>query len=232
MRPADAVSADGPANLLSAVRLCTREEFHLEDEPSGVYLVMNNTIHAARDVRKSHTKMVDTFESGSAGPIGILSDTEIVLYRKPGSYTVNLPCDNLDAVPEKNVPIAATGAGHDAYVFDRAIAGEYDVDGIVLQTTGNGDVQPSISEAADEALEAGIPICASTRVYWGPMSSGPTPDDEQWSMITTEDIAPWNARLLMMAALSASDGEPGIETVRQAMYESKYGNEAVRPSTL
>ncbi len=234
MRPADAVSADGPANLLSAVRMCTREEFHLQDEPSGVYLVMNNTIHAARDVRKSHTKMADTFESGPAGPIGILSDSEIVLYREPGSYTVNLPCDNLDAVPEKTVPIADTGAGYGTYLFDQAIAGEYDVDGIVIQTTGNGGVQPAISEAVDEALEAGIPVAESTRVYWGPMSSGPTPDDEEWSAITTEDIAPWNARLLTMAALAASEGddESGIETIRHAVYESKYGNEAMRPSAL
>lgn len=232
MRPADAISADGAANLLSAVRLCTREEFHLETEPSGVYVVMNDTIHAARDVRKSHTKMVDTFESGPAGAIGILTDTEIVLYREPGSYTANLPCNNLDAVPEKNVPIASTGAGHDAFIFEQAIAGDYDVDGIVLHTTGNGGVQPPISEASDRTLEAGIPVAASTRVYWGPMSSGPTPDDEEGSLVTMEDIPAWNARLLMMVALTASEDEPAIEAVRQAVFESKYAGETVSPSAL
>ncbi|MDG5819773.1 asparaginase [Natronococcus sp. A-GB7] len=232
MRPADAISADGPANLLSAVRLCTREEFHLADEPSGVYMVMNDTIHAARDVRKSHTSMVDTFESGPAGPIGILTDSEIVLYREPGSYTADLSCENLDEVPNKTVPIADTGAGYDPFIFEQATAGEYDVDGIVLHTTGNGGVQPPITEARDKALEAGIPVTASTRVYWGPMSSGPTPADEEGSLVTMEDIPAWNARLLMMVALTALEDEPAIEAVRQAVYESKYASETVSPSAL
>ncbi|WP_217255550.1 asparaginase [Natronococcus occultus] len=232
MRPADAISADGPANLLSAVRLCTREEFHLTDEPSGVYMVMNDTIHAARDVRKSHTSVVDTFESGPAGPIGILTDSEIVLYREPGSYTANLTCENLDKIPDKTVPIADTGAGYEPFIFEQATAGEYDVDGIVLHTTGNGGVQPPITEARDKALDAGIPVTASTRVYWGPMSSGPTPDDEEGSLVTMEDIPAWNARLLMMVALTAAEDEPAIEAVRKAVYESKYANETVSPSAL
>jgi L-asparaginase len=236
MRPADAISADGPANLLSAVRVCTREEFHLDDEPSGVYVVMNETILAARDARKTHTSRVDTFKSEFAGPIGVLDDGEIVLYREPGSYTANLPYHNLDAVADQNVPIAGTGAGHDAYLLEQAMDGEYDVDGLVVETTGNGGTQPDIYNATSEAAEMGIPVGTSTRVYWGAMSSGPYSDDEPGTPVSTEDIPAWNARLLMMVALTATDGNPAVdsdlEMFRKAVIKSKYGNEGVVISDL
>jgi len=234
MRPADAISADGPANLVSAVRVCARSEFHLSDEPSGVYVVMNDTIHAARDVRKAHTSRVDTFDSGIAGPIGILADGEIVLHRSPGSYTVNLPTDNLGEIPEMNVPIAGNGAGHDAYILEQAIAGDYDVDGIVVATTGNGGTQPPIREATSEAAEEGIPVATSTRVYWGAMSTGPYPEFEEGSPVSMEDIPPWKARLLMMVAISATESHSEISNeqkmVQYAVYESKYGSEDIQPS--
>ncbi|WP_231754529.1 asparaginase domain-containing protein [Halapricum sp. CBA1109] len=236
MRAADAISADGPANLLSAVRVCTREEFHLDSEPSGVYVVMNETILAARDARKTHTSRVDTFKSEFAGPIGVLDDGEIVLYREPGSYTANLPYHNLDAVSDQNVPIAGTGAGHDAYILEQAMDGEYEVDGIVVETTGNGGTQPDIYSATSEAAEMGIPVGTSTRVYWGAMGAGPYSDDEPGTPVSTEDIPAWNARLLMMVALTATDGHPAIdsdlEMFRKAVIESKYGNEGVTYSSL
>lgn len=234
MRPADAISADGPANLVSAVRVCARREFHLNDEPSGVYVVMNDTIHAARDVRKAHTSRVDTFDSGIAGPIGVLGDGEIVLHRSPGSYTVNLPADSLEEIPDMTIPIAGNGAGHDAYLLEQAIAGEYDVDGIVVATTGNGGTQPPIREATSEAAEQGIPVATSTRVYWGAMSTGPYPEFEDGSSVSTEDIPPWKARLLMMVAISATESHPEISSdqkmVQYAIHESKYGSEDIQPS--
>lgn len=98
MRAADAVSADGPSNLLTAARMITREEFHLEDEPSGVYVVLNEIVHAARDVTKTHTTNVDTFESGAAGPIAVFTDEQLVLYREPGSYSANLATADLEGV--------------------------------------------------------------------------------------------------------------------------------------
>lgn len=235
MRPADAISADGPANLVAAARVCTREEFHLESEPSGVYAVMNDMILAARDVRKTHTSRVDTFKSKLAGPIGVLDGGEIVLYRDPGSYTANVEHD-LDRIPDQNVPIAGTGAGHDAYILEQAMDGEYDVDGIVVETTGNGGTQPAIYEATAEAAAMGIPVGTATRVYWGAMSTGPYPEEEQGTPVSMEDIPAWNARLLMMVAMTGTESRRGVsedlEMVRQAAYESKYGTRGIAPSTL
>lgn len=236
MRAGDAVGADGPRNLLSAVRLCTRSEFHLTKEPSGVYVVLNEKIHAARDVTKTHTTKVETFDSGPAGPVGVFTDNELLLYREPGSYTANLSHYDLDAVPEMVVPIVATGAGTEAYVTEQAVAGEYDVDGIVIQATGWwGGTAPSVSEATQEALDAGIPVARTTRVHWGPMNPGYS-DDREGEIVVMEDLPSWKARLQAMVALTMTENHPGydddLEMLRKTAQESKYAVDVVAPSTL
>lgn len=227
-RAADAVSANGPANLLTAVRMLTRHEFHLDDEPSGVYVVLNQTVHAARDVTKTHTTNVETFNSGPAGPIAVFTDNELVLYREPGSYSSNLADCNLDTAPEKVVPIVATGAGSDAYLIEQAVDGEYDVDDIVVQATGWwGGTAPEIGEARANALAEGIPVARSTRVHWGPMNPGYDPDSG--SIVVMEDLPSWKARLHMIVALTMTDD---IEEVRATVEGGKYAESAVAPSTL
>ncbi|WP_431358767.1 asparaginase [Halovenus amylolytica] len=235
-RAADATSADGPKNLLTAVRMITRREFHLDEEPSGVYLVMNETIHAARDVTKGHTIQVQSFTSGPAGPIGIFTDNELVLYRDPGSYSSNIATENLDAASEMTVPIAATGAGAEAYMIEQAVAGAYDVDGIVIQATGWwGGTAPEVSDATEAALEAGIPVGRTTRVHWGPMNPG-YDEDREGDIVVMEDLPSWKGRLHMIAALTLTEGsstsEEPLEVVRQTVDEGKYGTRVTAPSTI
>lgn len=225
MRAADAVSADGPSNLLTAARMITREEFHLADEPSGVYVVLNETIHAARDVTKSHSTKLETFESGPAGPIAVFTDEQLLLYRDPRSYSSNLFNCDLNATTDMVVPIVTTGAGADAYLIEQAAAGKYNTDGIVIQTTGWwGGTSPAISEASQDALEADIPVAQATRVHNGPLR----PNDES-SIIVMEDLPAWKARLHLMVALSISDD---IEEIRETVEGGKYGRDTLAPSSL
>lgn len=234
-RAADAVSADGPSNLLTAVRMITRREFHLDDEPSGVYVVLNETIHAARDVTKTHTTKLETFDSGPAGPIAVFTDNELVLYREPGSYSADLSSCDLDATTDMVVPIVTTGAGAEAYLIEQAVAGEYDVDGIVVLATGWwGGTAPEVSEATEAALEAGIPVARSTRVHWGPMNPG-FDEDREGEIVVIEDLPAWKARLHMIVALTTTDNLEAtdeLEEVRASVAGGKYGTKVVAPSTL
>jgi L-asparaginase len=223
MRPADAILADGPINLLLAARLVTRSEFHLSDEPSGVYVLLNETVHAARDVTKSDTWSLETFESGSPGPIARFTDDELLLYRPPGSYSANLSDCDLDATPEMTVPIVTTGAGVEAPLIEQAIDRTYDADGFVLQTTGRGGTSPAIIEASEAAIEAGIPVASGTRNHDGPLDMG------RDSTIAMEDLAAWNARVHLIVALTMTSD---IEEIRDTVKGSKYGIEIVPTSTL
>ena len=67
MRSAAEISPDGPVNLLCAVRTAASSEAR----GKGVLVVMNEEIHAAREVVKSHSANTETFVSPFWGPLGV-----------------------------------------------------------------------------------------------------------------------------------------------------------------
>ena len=66
MRPATSMSADGPLNLYNAVAVAADED----SVGHGVVAAMNEKIYDGREVRKTNTTAVDTFEAPNDGPIG------------------------------------------------------------------------------------------------------------------------------------------------------------------
>lgn len=78
MRTPDAVSADGPANILASVLTAA----DTQSKGRGVLVVLNDTIHAARFVRKSHTLKVETFISTIGGSLGCIVEKKPVFFAK------------------------------------------------------------------------------------------------------------------------------------------------------
>src|SRR3712207_3766772 len=70
---------DGPRNLLNAVRIATDPA----SAGKGVVLAMNGQINAARDVAKTHTTNVETFQSGQWGLLGAVDPDRVVWARAP-----------------------------------------------------------------------------------------------------------------------------------------------------
>ncbi len=79
MRPSTSLSADGPLNLLDAVRVAA----HADARGNGVLVVLNQQVHAARDVAKAHTSAVDAFVSAQCGPLGYVQDDLVRIARAP-----------------------------------------------------------------------------------------------------------------------------------------------------
>ncbi|MYZ41764.1 asparaginase [Schauerella aestuarii] len=115
MRPANALSADGPMNVLQAVRVAT----DTESGRRGVLAVMNGAIHSARFLRKAHSSHVHAFTSGAAGLEGEVFDT-VNWFRLPFASSVgHARCDGLtgrNAHTGQNAdePIAVLGEPIDA----------------------------------------------------------------------------------------------------------------------
>ena len=77
MRPATAISADGPMNLLNAVRVASNPKA----AGHGVLVVLNDQINGARDVTKTNTTSVDTFKTPELGALGYMNDGVPEFYR-------------------------------------------------------------------------------------------------------------------------------------------------------
>ena len=195
MRNSSAVSADGPANLLSAVRVAT----HPDAAGQGVLVVLNDEIHSARDVRKTDNNRVDTFVSREWGALGVV-DTDAVVFRR-GVMTRHTVDSELRPAPADStlprVPVVADFTGNDGSVLRWWL--EQGVDGVVVQTFGGGRASPGMRRAVAEAAERGIPVVLASRVPEGRVLS--TAGSVEDGVLTAGDLPPHKARVLMMLAL-------------------------------
>ena len=143
MRPATALSADGPLNLFQAVQVALSPEAR----GHGVLVVMDGQIHAAQRVTKVATQGVGSFASPGYGPLGWVDDVGVHLPMASGSRQV--PFAGLD-LPEQwpEVPIGYGCVEPEPIVFNACLnAG---VAGLVVTGTGAG--QLSVGERS--VLEA------------------------------------------------------------------------------
>src|SRR5690606_11722050 len=79
MRSSNELGADGPYNLISAVRVAASDNAI----GKGVLVVLNDEIHTAKNVTKTHTSNIATFQSPQYGPLGIVSKREITFHHIP-----------------------------------------------------------------------------------------------------------------------------------------------------
>ena len=200
MRSATAVSADGPANLLTAVRVAA----DTNAAGRGVLVVLNDEIHSARDVRKTDNNRTDTFVSVEWGALGVV-DLDGVTFRRSGEtlHTVQaLPSvAGVETLP--TVPIVADFVGNDATVLQNWI--EQGVAGIVVQGFGGGRTSPEMRRAISEITRAGTLVVLASRVLEGRViGSG---QQAQAGVVAAGDLPSHKARvLLMLALLHSRDG--------------------------
>jgi L-asparaginase len=160
MRPATALSADGPQNLLDAVTLARYSG------ACGVLVVFAGKVFAAPDLRKVHGYRVEAFEPGDAGLLGHLVDGQVRLHRPWPQPALHLaasrlpPADTWPAVDVLMSHAGARGAALDALVAAGAR-------GIIVAGTGNGSVHHSLLQAARRAQTAGVPVWRASRCLLG-----------------------------------------------------------------
>lgn len=201
MRPSSALSADGPLNLLGAVTVAGSQAAR----GRGVLVAFNNRIHCARDVVKTSTYAVDAFHSPEIGALGWVQDGRVEFQRAAlRPHTSATPFVLGASWPD--VEVVASYAGASRTAVDALVAAG--VRGIVVAGTGNGSIHATVQAALGEARAAGIAVVRASRVGSGHvMRNGAAPDDAL-GFVSAGTLNPYKARVLLMLALSAGEGEP------------------------
>jgi L-asparaginase len=203
MRPSSAISADGYLNLLNGVRVAAAPEA----VGLGVLVVLNDTIHSARDVTKTATYRVETFQGRDLGPLGYAdNDGRILIYHRPNRpHTVDTGFRIQGELPRVDVVVSYLGA--DATMIDAAVAAG--AKGIVSGGTGAGRPTPAEDEALVRASEGGVVVCQGSRVGSGRAVRSPGLVKRGW--VASDNLQPWKARILLRFALAATDDVDEIQ---------------------
>jgi len=191
-RPATALLSDGSQNLLDAVRVARHPGAR------GVVAVLAGQIHSAFDVRKVHTYALDAFGSGDAGPIGVVEEGALKLWRAwPEGEPLGPPLLAREKLPR--VAIVTSHADADGSVVDALRA--HGIDGIVVAGTGNGTLHHALEQALLRArADGGVKILRCSRVAGGAVV--PTVHD---AFESAGSLTPGQARVeLLLRLLSAA----------------------------
>ena len=200
MRPSTALSADGPLNMYNAVAIAASPKA----KGYGVMVLMNDDIHSAHDVKKMITTPVHTFESPLEGLLGTCIFGEVEFFHKPfGKHTVDSEF-SVDGVKElPRVDIVYTCADVSPDLIDIMV--KAGAKGIVIAGVGDGNMNAGTLEAAKRATQAGIPVVRASRVPVGAVLIKGEIVDEDFGTVSSADLNPQKARILLMLALLKKD---------------------------
>ena len=156
MRSSNELGTDGIYNLLTAIRVAADDDSHHR----GVLVVMNDEIHSARFVTKTHTTNVSTFQTPTHGPLGLLTKNKIFYFHRD-SENQHLDVQSVAG----NVPIVKCYAGMNGEIFD--LLDTKKLDGLVIEALGAGNLPPAAAHAVVHILAKNIPTVLVSRCFNG-----------------------------------------------------------------
>lgn len=197
MRSSNELGSDGVYNYQTALRVAADEK----SADKGVLVVMNDEIHAAKYVTKTHTTNVSTFQTPTHGPLGLVTKREI-LYFKTAEPRVRF---DLSAV-SGTVPIIKAYADMDTVLLEALT--KTDISGLVIEALGAGNLPPTILPIIKKLLERGLPIILVSRCFNGiaePVYAyqGGGIQLEQDGILFVKELNAQKARLKLLIALNA-----------------------------
>lgn len=203
--------ADGPANLYAAVLVAASPGA----AQMGALVVLNDEIHAARFVHKSHTHLPSAFTSPGAGPVGFIVEKRARFhFRPPASIKYKVP-STFDCAPVALVKVAL---GDNGWMLDQLL--QLDYEGVVVEGVGAGHVPADIVPSL-ERLAGVKPVVLSSRIYGGGSLTdtygyaGSEIDLLQKGLISGGFLSGVKARLLLSVLLGKGQN---MQAVRDSFY--------------
>lgn len=207
MRSPNEAGADGPANLLGAIRVAMSPKMR----NYGVTVVMSDEIHQARYVKKLHTTSVHAFGSPIYGALGHLQEGDVHIYRQADERMV-FPIP--ETYQEKVLLLEA--------VLDEAldiyhVLPNLGYQGLVIAGVGSGHVSEKVRDALLPIVQK-MPVLMASRTGSGSTTKtvygykGGEIDLQKLGVVMAGSLDPRKARLLLSAILwSANQKRPYID---------------------
>lgn len=208
MRPATAMSADGPFNLYNAVVTVADPQ----SAKRGVLVVMNDTVLDGRDVTKTNTTGVQTFQSPNYGPLGFIHNGKIDYQRTPQrKHTTETPfnVDQMNTLPQ--VGIIYNYANASDAPAKALIAEGYQ--GIVSAGVGNGNLYKTVFDTLATAAHNGVAVVRSSRVPTGSTTEDAEVDDTKLGFVAAGTLNPQKARILLQLSLTQTKDAKQIQAM-------------------
>lgn len=207
MRPATAISADGPLNLLNAVKLAADPQA----KGRGVLIAMNDTIGGARDTTKTNTTNVATFKAPELGAMGYIAAGKNYFFNQSTrrhTSASEFDVTKLDALPR--VDIVYSHANADRVPVDAFV--KAGAKGLVMAGSGNGSLHEWEEKGAAEAIKNGVVVVRSSRVGNGPVTVSVKRYTDE-GFLNGGTLNPQKARILLQLALTRTHDPKEIQRI-------------------
>jgi L-asparaginase len=207
MRPSTATSADGPQNLMDAVRVASSDEARNR----GALVVMNDTIFDAAVVTKLDVRRVNAFGAPSRGPIGEVLTDRARFFADADAHDAAFP------IVSKKLPRVVIAYAYAGIQGDDIRAAAADAKGIVIAGVGAGGFSASARQAVKDFTSKGIPVIRTARqgagdVWINPPTTGDL-SDEASQTVAGRELTPAKARILLMLALQTPRSRAELQTL-------------------
>ena len=203
-RPFSTLSSDAALNRLNAIRVAADPG----SRGKGTLVVLNDTVQAARDVTKSNTYRVETFQSREVGILGYADPDRVVYYRAPvRKHTIQSEFDIAQISSFPKVSILYSYSGDDGDLARAAVAAG--AKGLVIAGTGAGHTNNARKILKELHESTGVIVVRSARV-----GAGRVVREDNWQepgFVAADNLNPQKARILLQLGLTKTSKPDEIQ---------------------
>ncbi|KMK51802.1 asparaginase [[Actinobacillus] muris] len=203
MRSSNELGADGLINLQSAILVALSPE----SQGKGVMVVMNDEIHNAKFVTKTHTTNVATFQTPTFGPCGLVAKNRVIYFQHLDQYE-RYPIAKIE---KANVQLVKAYVGMDSFLLEQLALSQ--CDGVVIEALGAGNLPPTCLAGVAALLNANIPVVLVSRAFNGVTQDvydylGGGKQLKQQGVIFTTGLSGQKARIKLLVLLNQQLNKP------------------------
>lgn len=207
MRPATAISADGPLDLLNAVKTAASAQACGQ----GVLVVMNDIIMAARYATKTSAFKVEAFQAQPYGQLGTIAGGRVYFEAQVKKrHTTQSVFAGISYTALPRVDIIYTHCDDDGVLTEAAI--KAGAQGLIYAGSGMGSIHQGAEQTLMQAAAQGIAVVRSTRVSEGRVLSA-NPKWDAAGFISGGNLNPQKARILLQLALTQTSTPAEIQQI-------------------